>query len=160
MGKEIERKFLVKKDKWTLFNTVISPVIPMIIIRQGYLFSSKEMTVRVRVMNGKGVITIKGKTEGLSRPEFEYEIPAGDAEELLSFFCRDIIYKKRYSVSFNKNKLIVDEFLGENEGLILAEIELTEENQQIDLPEWIGKEVSKDPHYYNSYLVKTPYKHW
>ncbi|TGK22036.1 CYTH domain-containing protein [Leptospira stimsonii] len=151
---EIERKFLVTNLDFKK-NTVPS------IISQGYLNSDKNRTVRVRINSNKAFITIKSKTVGISREEFEYEIPITDAEEMINSICEKPIIKKfRYLINFQGSIWEVDEFLEENEGLIVAEIELKSENEAFNKPDWVGKEVSDDPKYFNSNLIKTPFRHW
>ncbi len=154
MGIEIERKFLVTGDAWrhsaegTLY-------------RQGYLSLEKERVVRIRVINHQGYLTIKSTSKGASRAEFEYSIPHKDAEYMLEHLCKKpLIEKKRYLIKNGGLTWEVDEFLNDNEGLILAEVELHSEDQAIELPSWIGKEVTGDPKYYNSNLIKRPYKDW
>lgn len=154
VGKEIERKFLIKNLEWktnaegTLY-------------RQGYLSSVKERTVRVRIAGESAFLTIKGVTVGVSRSEFEYEIPVRDAERMLDELCeRPIIEKKRYKLEHDGFTWEIDEFLGENAGLLVAEVELTSEDQRPALPSWLGAEVSDDPRYYNSSLIKHPYSAW
>ncbi|MBP8944949.1 MAG: CYTH domain-containing protein [Paludibacteraceae bacterium] len=156
MGKEIERKYLVKGD----FKPWIKNSYTII---QGYLCSVPERTVRIRVKNQeKGFITIKGKTEknGLSRYEWEKEIPLQDAQELLQLCEPGIIEKTRYEVIFKGQRFEIDEFHGENEGLIIAEIELESENTPIQKPDWLGKEVTGEERFYNAQLRKNPYKNW
>jgi len=155
MGVEIERKFLVHKDKW---NLVSKPKKDF--YRQGYLFSDSNKTIRVRQTNDKGYITIKGASIGLTRPEFEYEIPREDAEQLLNKFCEFELIKVRYKIVYKNKVWEVDEFLGDNLGLIVAEIELKNENEQFEMPDWIANEVTDDNRYYNSCLAKTPYCNW
>jgi CYTH domain-containing protein len=154
MGTEIERKFLLASDEWrTLTEGVL--------YRQGYLSSDKERTVRVRVIDRQGYLTVKGAGVGNSRQEFEYEIPLQDAEEMLNELCiKPLIEKKRYTIEYNGCTWEIDEFLGENSGLIIAEIELESEEQSFDLPAWIGREVSGDPRYFNSNLAENPYCDW
>ena len=154
MGKEIERKFLVKGEDWkkSAKGTVY---------RQGYLSSVKERVVRVRTIEDKGFLTIKGITKGVSRSEFEYEISAEDAGLMLDGICeKPLIEKKRYKVPVGGLVFEVDEFFGENAGLVVAEVELRDENQKIDLPAWVGDEVSGDPRYFNSNLIKHPFTKW
>lgn len=154
MGKEIERKFLVKGEEWKrgAKGTVY---------RQGYLSSAKERVVRVRTIEDKGFLTIKGITKGVSRSEFEYEISAEDAGLMLDGICeKPLIEKKRYKVPVGGLVFEVDEFFGENAGLVVAEVELQDENQTIDLPAWVGDEVSGDPRYFNSNLIKHPFTKW
>lgn len=153
---EIERKFLVQGD----FKSKISQSIE---IFQGYLSSVPERTVRVRIWDNQGFITIKGKSSksGAKRFEWEKEIPVGEVRELLQL-CEPIqIHKTRHIVPVENNlKFEVDEFHDENHGLIIAEIELPEENTRFNKPSWLGKEVTGDPRYYNAYLSQTPYKNW
>ncbi|MEM9542346.1 MAG: CYTH domain-containing protein [Cyanobacteria bacterium P01_E01_bin.42] len=154
MGQEIERKFLVKGEQWRSLGTGKS-------YRQGYLSVAPHCTVRVRVAGDRAYLTVKGKIQGLSRPEFEYAIPVSEAEEMLSGLCdRPPIEKIRYTIPIDNLVWEVDEFGSENQGLIVAEVELEEEGQAIALPEWIGQEVSGDPRYLNSNLVQFPYKQW
>lgn len=153
MGKEIERKFLVSGDDWRSLGKAIR-------YRQGYLSSTKERVVRVRTIDDSGFLTIKGITEGLSRLEFEYDIPADDAGSLLDLCEKPLIEKTRTKVPIGKLVWEVDEFFGDNAGLIVAEVELEDESQSVDLPSWIGEEVSGDPRYFNSNLIKNPYTSW
>ncbi len=154
MGKEIERKFLVKSDEW-------KALAKGKYYRQGYLSTVKERVVRVRTIDDKGFLTIKGLTIGVSRSEFEYSIPAEDANIMLDNLCeKPIIEKYRAKVEYGGLIWEIDEFHGENEGLTVAEVELKDENQQIELPSWIGEEVSGDPRYFNSNLIANPYTKW
>ncbi len=154
MTKEIERKFLLKNDAWR--ESAVGTV-----FRQGYLPTRDECVVRVRIAGDKAYLTIKGRNIGISRLEYEYTIPVAEADTLLIELCeKPIIEKTRYIVDYKGGLWEIDVFTGENEGLILAEIELETENQQIQIPEWIGEEVSEDPKYYNSNLVKRPYCMW
>jgi CYTH domain-containing protein len=151
---EIERKFLVRNDNWR-------SLAQGTLYRQGYLASKKERTVRVRVAGDRGYLTIKGPVIGIARTEFEYEIPFDDANRMLDELCeKPIIEKIRRKISFRDHIWEVDEFLGENEGLVVAEVELQNENQPIELPDWIGEEVSGQLKYYNSQLAKNPYRKW
>lgn len=153
MSKEIERKFLVRGDfKSLAFRSER--------ITQGYLSSVPERTVRVRIKGNEGFITIKGlsNASGLTRYEWEKEIPVDEARELLQLSEPGMIDKTRYLVQVGKHVFEVDEFYGENEGLILAEIELQSEDEPFEKPEWLGKEVTGDPRYYNAMLSKKPYK--
>ncbi|WP_427161724.1 CYTH domain-containing protein [Aliinostoc sp. HNIBRCY26] len=153
MATEIERKFLVKGDAWR-------QLAEGSLYRQGYI-ASQGATVRVRIVKNQGYLTIKGPTVNYSRSEFEYPIPLADAQEMLDTLCvRPLIEKTRYKINVNNLLWEVDEFAGVNQGLILAEVELTDESQQIELPDWIGEEVSGNPKYYNSYLVKHPFSEW
>ena len=154
MGKEIERKFLLTGDSW-------KDMAKGILYRQGYLSTVKERTVRVRTIDDKGYLTIKGITTGATRAEYEYEISVSDANEMLDNLCeKPIIEKKRYKIEYEGLIWEVDEFFGENNGLVFAEVELTSEDQSIKKPEWIGEEVTGDPKYFNSNLIKNPYKNW
>ncbi len=154
MGKEIERKYLIKSDEWK--NLAKGKY-----YRQGYLSTVKERVVRVRTIDDKGFLTIKGVTVGVTRSEFEYEIPAEEANLMLDNLCeKPIIEKFRAKIEYAGLIWEIDEFHGENEGLTVAEVELKEENQKIDFPAWIGEEVSGDPRYFNSNLIKNPYTKW
>lgn len=154
MAIEIERKFLVVGDGWR--NLAVG-----VAYRQGYLVSGNGLSVRVRIAGETGYLTIKGATSGISRSEFEYPIPLSDASEMLKTLCdRPLIEKVRHRISWNGLIWEVDEFAGANQGLIMAEVELTDPNQIVQLPAWIGEEVSHDPRYFNSYLAKHPYKEW
>jgi adenylate cyclase len=154
MGKEIERKFLLKGDEWRALAKGTA-------YRQGYLSTVKERTVRVRTVGEKGFLTIKGITTGVTRAEFEYEVPTADADAMLDALCeRPLIEKNRYRIERGGLVWEVDEFFGENQGLVIAEVELAHEGQAIDLPSWVGDEVSGDPRYFNSNLIKNPYTRW
>jgi CYTH domain-containing protein len=154
MGVEIERKFLLKSDAW---RSLGRPVL----YRQGYLNRSKERTVRVRTAGEKGFLTLKGISSGAKRTEYEYEIPLADADAVLNDLAeKPIIEKTRYRIEYKGLFWEIDEFSGENQGLILAEVELDSEDQAIELPPWIGEEVTHDPRYYNSNLVLFPYTKW
>lgn len=154
MGKEIERKFLIKNDGWRGLASGVT-------YRQGYLPTVKERTVRVRTVGGKGFLTIKGVTTGVTRAEFEYEIPATDANAMLDGLCeRPLIEKSRCRIEHGGLVWEVDEFFGENQGLVIAEVELAHEGQRIDLPSWVGEEVSDDPRYFNSNLTRNPFTRW
>jgi adenylate cyclase len=153
MAKEIERKFLVNGDNWRQLGEGS-------LYRQGYI-ASQGATVRVRIAGNQGYLTIKGPTVNFSRSEFEYPIPLADAEEMLDTLCdRPLIEKTRYKIEWAGLVWEVDEFAGANQGLILAEVELTDEAQQVEIPNWIGTEVTGDVRYYNSYLVKHPFLEW
>jgi CYTH domain-containing protein len=154
MGTEIERKFLVTGDGWRAGARGEQ-------YRQGYLSTSPGRTVRVRVAGERAYLTIKGARAGLRRAEFEYEIPPDDAEALLAELCEGpIIDKVRYRVAHGGLTWEVDEFAGENAGLIVAEVELLTEDQAIALPAWVGQEVSEDYRYTNAYLSQHPYRRW
>jgi CYTH domain-containing protein len=152
---EIERKFLVHKEGWLKANKPAGEH-----ITQGYLTVDPEKTIRVKVKNNAGFITIKGKTVNISREEYEFPIPADEAAEVIQKFAGDTIDKIRFTLNYKGKKWEVDEFLGDNEGLLLAEIELDTENESFEKPEWIDKEVSDDNRYYNSNLSKHPFKVW
>ena len=152
MAKEIERKFLVKDDTWRDVKGVK--------YRQGYLSSVKERTVRVRTMEDKGYLTIKGIAVGATRMEFEYEIPRKDADILLGICEQPLIEKNRYTIAHDDFVWEVDEFFGDNSGLIVAEVELASEGQEFPRPDWVGQEVTGDCRYFNSNLIKNPYMHW
>jgi len=152
MATEIERKFLVHGTHWRCGTGV--PV------RQGYLNRDKERTVRVRIEGGRAFLTIKGLTRGASRAEFEYEIPVADAEQVLQLSDGPIIQKIRYVIVHDGSTWEVDEFLGDNAGLVLAEIELTSEDQPFRHPPWLGVEVTHDSRYFNSCLASHPYCKW
>jgi adenylate cyclase len=154
MGVEIERKFLLIGTDWKDLATGIS-------YRQGYLNSVKERTVRVRTIADKGFLTIKGVTVGATRVEYEYEIPHSDAQALLNELCeKPLIEKNRYKIAHQGFIWEVDEFFGENNGLVVAEIELESADQPFDKPYWVGEEVTGDPRYFNSSLIKKPYTEW
>ena len=153
MAVEIERKYLVKGDAWR------SDVHLSVEMSQGYL-NENGSTIRVRIAGDKAFLTIKGKTSGISRLEFEYEIPVDDAKQLMKLCLTPVVSKVRHCINFGGHVWEVDEFKGDNEGLIVAEVELRSENEQIDLPEWIGMEVSGDKRYRNTRLAKNPFKYW
>jgi len=153
MAKEIERKYLLKDDSWRGLAEGIH-------YRQGYLSSVKERTVRVRTIQDQGFLTIKGITKGVTRVEYEYPVPFDDAVELLDLCERPIIDKKRYKVAMDGLIWEIDEFFGENQGLVVAEVELTSEDQSFEKPSWVGEEVSSDPRYYNANLIKHPFCKW
>ncbi len=154
MAKEIERKFLVKNDTWRSQDKGKR-------YRQGYLNTAKERTVRARIAGDKGYLTIKGITIGAMRSEYEYEIPVADANEMLDGLCeRPLIEKTRYHVPHDGLVWEIDEFEGENRGLIVAEVELKDEHQSLTLPDWVGEEVTGDPRYFNANLVAKPFSKW
>ena len=154
MGTEIERKFLMKDDSWRSLAKGTK-------YRQGYLNSTKERVVRVRTIDEKGFLTIKGITTGATRVEYEYEIPDAEATAMLDELCeKPLIEKNRYKIAFGGLTWEVDEFFGENQGLIVAEVELESEDQPFEKPEWIGEEVTGDPKYFNSNLIQNPYMKW
>lgn len=154
MGKEIERKFLVQDTSWKIN-------VPAVRCRQGYLCPGSGITARVRLMGGKGYLTVKGGGEGITRDEYEYMIPAADAEEMLDNLCaKPLIEKNRYRLEYDGMVWEVDEFFGENSGLVMAEVELEREDQLFSLPGWVGREVTGDPRYFNAALVGNPYSCW
>lgn len=153
MNIEIERKFLLKNDSWKKNSVGIHYV-------QGYLNNAEENTFRVRIAGERAFLTIKSKSEGISRKEFEYEIPPEDARELLKLSQTPVIEKIRYKIEYAGKYWEVDEFLGENKGLYVAEIELGSEDESFEKPEWIGKEVSGEKRYYNSHLAHKPFSKW
>jgi len=154
MAKEIERKFLVKSRD---YRRLAQPIC----FRQGYISRVPGKIVRVRLAGELGFITIKGISTGFERDEYEYEIPKEDAEQILDKLCeKPLIEKTRWTVSHCDKTWIVDEFEGENEGLVVAEIELKSTDESFEKPGWIGCEVTSNPRYYNSHLVVNPFKDW
>lgn len=153
MGIEIERKFLANQAPFHEWGEGID-------LTQGYLARGLHATARVRIAGRQGFITIKGKTTGISRQEFEYEIPVDEAEALLSLCEGGIISKKRWKIPYEGHVWEVDLFFGENKGLCLAEIELTSEEEAFKKPVWLGQEVSHDPRYFNGALSKKPFNTW
>ncbi|HNV49495.1 MAG TPA: CYTH domain-containing protein [Bacteroidales bacterium] len=155
MGKEIERKFLAQGNfKHLAFNSFR--------ITQGYLNSLPQRSVRIRVKDNKGFITIKGigNAQGTTRYEWEREMPLSEAEELLKLCEPGIIDKNRFLIKSGDHIIEVDEFYGANQGLVIAEVELNSEDEEFDKPAWLGKEVTGDQRYYNVYLIKNPYSTW
>lgn len=154
MAKEIERKFLVN-------NLIFKNSGEKKYYKQGYLSTDKGRTVRIRIIDHQGYITVKGASRSISRDEYEYSIPVEDADEMLEKLClKPLIEKYRYKIPYRGFIWEVDEFLGVNKGLIVAEIELPDENTEFDRPEWIGTEVTNDRKYFNSSLVQYPYSDW
>ncbi len=154
MAHEIERKFLVSSDAWRSVGAGAR-------YRQGYLLNSEGRTVRVRLSDEGAWLTVKGAREGLTRPEFEYPISISDAEEMLATLCNgSLVEKTRYRVPIGAHVWEVDEFHGDNVGLVLAEIELGHEAEAFERPEWLGEEVSDDPRYYSGCLSKEPFSSW
>jgi adenylate cyclase len=154
MGTEIERKYLLRNDLWregasgTMY-------------RQGYLNSVKERTVRIRTVGDKAFLTIKGITVGATRAEYEYPIPTDDCNAMLDALAeKPLIEKKRYKIKHGGLIWEIDEFFGDNKGLIVAEVELQSESQSFSKPDWVGEEVSGDPRYFNSNLIKHPFTKW
>ena len=156
MAQEIERKFLVKSEDFKREASKETRII------QGYLSSVPERTVRVRVKGEKGYITVKGvgSESGASRFEWEMEIPVKDVEDLLKICEPGVIYKTRYEIKAVEHTFEVDEFYGDNNGLVVAEIELKSESEVFVKPHWLGEEVTGDTRYYNSMLMKNPYTKW
>lgn len=154
MGTEIERKFLVRGDAWR----GLAPGVPY---RQGYLDATRGCVVRVRMAGERAFLTIKGPSTGLSRAEYEYEIPPADGQAMLDSLAeKPLIEKMRYAIPVDGLVWEVDEFCSENEGLIVAEVELATEEQEFQKPCWIGEEVTGDPRYLNASLVKHPFSRW
>jgi len=155
MANEIERKFLVKNDLWR------DAVVSASRMKQGYLTSKGNASVRIRIANDKAFLNIKSATLGIRRLEFEYEIPLTDADEMLAAVAEQpFIDKTRYKVKCGGHIWELDVFEGENLGLIVAEVELASEDESFEVPPWSGEEVSEDPRYYNVNLVKEPYSLW
>jgi len=153
MAQEIERKFLVIGEAWRTDNGML--------IRQGYLHIDVDGTVRVRVAGGSAYLTVKGALTGITRSEFEYEIPLQDANQMLHELCqKPLIEKIRHEVQVGGFIWEIDEFLRENAGLVMAEIELDDEKQEFPKPDWLGEEVSEDARYLNANLVNKPYSKW
>ena len=154
MKKEIERKFIV------LDNTYKSLGAPKYCI-QGYIQSTNKPLIRIRIIDNQSFLTIKSNLGGITRLEYEYQIPNEDAKKLLESFCeKSIVEKNRYFIDYKSTLWEVDEFLNDNDGLVIAEVELNSENQPYAKPDWIGQEVSTDKKYYNCNLATHPYKKW
>jgi CYTH domain-containing protein len=153
MGVEIERKFLVR-------DTRILDEADGIAYRQGYLSADPDRTVRIRRAGDHGYVTIKGRSHGTTRAEFEYEIPPGDADDMLALCLGPVIDKVRYRIEHAGRVWEVDVFDGANDGLVVAEVELPSEEAEIDLPRWVGAEVTDDPRYFNANLVAHPFRDW
>lgn len=154
MGTEIERKFLLKGDAWRALAKGVA-------YRQGYLNSAKERTVRLRTIADKAFLTVKGISVGATRAEYEYPIPLADCNAMLDTLAeKPLIEKHRYKIPHGGRVWEVDEFSGDNRGLVVAEVELDSEDQAFDKPAWVGAEVTGDPRYFNSNLVKHPYTRW
>ena len=153
MGTEIERKFLVTDESW---KSMAQPDYCC----QGYLNPDPHRTVRVRIMAGCGWLTVKGATLDNTRPEFEYPVPVNEAQSMMKLCQASLIEKNRYSIRFREQTWEIDEFLGENAGLLIAEIELQSPDQIIEKPPWLGAEVSDDPRYFNSQLAQNPFRRW
>ncbi|MDB5128812.1 CYTH domain-containing protein [Mucilaginibacter sp.] len=155
MPTEIERKYLVDHKKW---EGLIKPTGKL--YKQGYILSEERRTVRIRVTNDAAYITLKGASTGISRSEYEYTIPVNEGNEILDNFATSLIQKTRYNIEYAGHTWEVDVFTGDNNGLIVAEIELQNEDEQFEKPEWIGPEVSHDSRYTNASLSVYPYKDW
>ena len=155
MGLEIERKFLIEKDLWYAVKKPSG-----ILIQQAYLVNEPEKVIRIRITDSSGYLTIKGPTLLSTRSEFEFPVPKTDALQIMDQFTKVRIEKTRYKIEFEGKIWEVDEFWGDNEGLIVAEIELKSEDEQFTKPSWIGAEVTADHRYYNSWLSEHPYLSW
>jgi len=155
MAIEIERKFLVDHKQWKQIQSKQQKQ-----IRQGYLSTDPEKTIRVRISGNDAFLTIKGKNKGAVRTEFEYAIPPDDATTLLNHMCTGELSKIRHLIPHGNHTWEVDVFSGKNEGLIVAEIELQSENETFEKPKWLGEEVTHDKRFFNSNLVKTPFCEW
>jgi adenylate cyclase len=155
MATEIEKKYLIDHEKWQNAEKPTGEF-----YRQGYLLAEHNKTIRVRLTEKSGFLTIKGKAVGITTPEFEYPIPMSDAQELLDTLCTAEVSKIRYKINYHDKLWEVDVFLGANEGLIVAEIELQSEDEAHDLPDWITEEVTGDKRYYNAQLSRNPFQNW
>lgn len=155
MAKEIERKFLVDLDKWKALDKPQPKK-----LRQAYILTSKEKSIRVRITDSNAHINIKGETKSATRSEFEYDIPIQDAEEIIEQFAVAELSKYRYEIIFAGKLWEVDEFMGKNQGLIVAEIELDSEDENFEKPDWVTEEVTLDARYYNANLVLKPFGEW
>ncbi len=154
MALEIERKFLVKGDAWRSAGKAVA-------CRQGYISRLKACVVRVRTAGPKAYLCVKGAVTALVRREYEYEIPFSDAEAMLTELCeKPLIQKRRHVIAYKGLTWEVDEFFGENQGLVIAELELERQDQPFEKPPWVGEEVTGDPRYYNANLVKHPFCRW
>jgi adenylate cyclase len=155
MGVEIERKFLIDKEKW---QQLAKP--GGVYFKQGYIVSDAQQTIRIRIAGDNAFLTIKGATTGISRKEYEYTIPVKDAQEMLDSFAGSIVEKTRCYITFAGKVWEADEFLGDNQGLLVAEIELEHEAEEFEIPEWVMEEVTGDGRYYNSNLSIHPFTKW
>lgn len=147
--KEIEYKYLVDIEKW---NKIVKPKGELIV--QGFIYNSKECVVRIRIKGKKGFLTLKGETKGITRKEFEYEIPLNEAEEIIKSFTQKHIRKIRYEIPYHSHIWEIDVFKGPLKGLILAELEVKSENEKFTIPDWVTENVSSDPKYYNAVLIE------
>lgn len=154
MGLEIERKFLLLTDDWK--NIADQGTV----IKQGYLNTHPDRTVRIRIKGNKGIITVKGRNVGATRSEYEYEIPLADAQEMMLLCEPPIIEKVRYLVVVGQHTWEIDVFEGVNDGLVVAEMELGAEDEDFAMPDWVGEEVTFDVGYYNSNLIQHPFQEW
>ncbi|HOW76714.1 MAG TPA: CYTH domain-containing protein [Candidatus Competibacteraceae bacterium] len=155
MATEIEHKFLLRNDRWR------SQVERSARLRQGYLTSDARCSVRVRVVNGQGFLNLKSGTLGIQRSEYEYSIPLAEAEEILDTLCeKPLLEKTRHYLHFGEHLWEIDEFAGDNAGLIVAEVELSRIDELFARPDWLGEDVSHDIRYYNSQLARHPYRNW
>jgi CYTH domain-containing protein len=153
---EIERKYLVNKILWQELRQPVNASF----VQQAYLSTDPKCSVRIRITDSKALITIKGETTGISREEFEYSVPLNDGLEIMRLAGKPVIVKSRYVIHHDGYKWEVDEFHGDNEGLILAEVELKADSENPEWPEWIDKEVSGDPRYFNLQLAINPINEW
>ena len=154
MAIETERKFLLHYLPSSLLTRGT-------LIRQGYMVTKKNIVVRIRLSGDNAFLTVKGATRNASRKEYEYPVPQQDAMEMLSIFCKKpLIEKTRYQIEFKGFEWVIDLFSGVNKGLVVAEIELDSIDQPFEKPDWIGKEVTHDPRYFNSNLIEAPYSTW
>lgn len=154
MAKEIERKFLVTSDSWRSAAAGET-------IRQGYVWASSTSSLRVRLAGDRAFLTLKGAQSGRTRSEYEYQIPRADASEMLESMCQGrLIEKTRYTLEVDGREWVVDVFAGENAGLLVAEVELEHEDEEIELPPWVGREVTADPRYLNVNLMARPFRQW
>lgn len=154
MAIEIEKKYLIDLDKLNHLENGIE-------IKQGYIETKDKTAVRVRIKGKKAFLTIKSKNDGISRLEFEYSIPVDEAKEMLEKLCKKpLIEKTRYEIVYDKHTWEIDIFYGDNDGLVVAEVELSSEDEEVTLPPWIKQEVTDDTRYYNSNLMNHPYKNW
>ena len=155
MGTEIERKFLIKNDTWRNSATAGVKYI------QGYFTTNERCSIRVRIEGDEAAINIKSATIDITRSEYNYPLPVKDAREMLDNLCeKPLIEKTRYHLEYDGHVWDIDEFSGENQGLVIAEIELEKTDEKFTRPGWLGKEVSDDPRYYNVCLINNPYKNW
>jgi len=155
MATEIERKFLVINDSWR------SDASAGILLQQGYFTTNNACSIRVRIAGDKADLNIKSATLGIKRTEYEYPVPKNEAEEMLQNLCiKPVIKKTRYHIYIDKHTWEIDVFEDENEGLVIAEIELESESEPFTKPDWAGQDVSDDPRYYNVCLVSHPYRDW